>query len=126
MPSLNIPHGESVVKVSVIDNGARIAGPLSFFFDPPILDHLQDDDEFGAPAWVFFIEHPVSKRRLLFDLGIRANPSECTPENLKYHKAFRLIPGKEIYDYLGDHGVEPNTIEAIIWRYTVHLVDTPP
>ncbi|CAG9953496.1 unnamed protein product [Clonostachys rosea f. rosea IK726] len=39
--SVDIPEGDKAVTVKVIDNGARITGPLSFFMDPPVLDNMQ-------------------------------------------------------------------------------------
>ncbi|KAK7219098.1 hypothetical protein V2G26_007101 [Clonostachys chloroleuca] len=41
MASVDIPEGDKAVTVKVIDNGARITGPLSFFMDPPVLDNMQ-------------------------------------------------------------------------------------
>lgn len=117
MVSINIPNGQSAVKVKVIDNGARITGPMAFFLDPPILAEAQRREKMHAPAFSFLVEHEGLQRKVVFDLGIRANPEQYPPAVLKYHEAFSLVAGREVYDVLKDGGVDLSTIEAIIWRY---------
>ncbi len=115
MVSVNIPEDNALVKVKIIDNGARIKGPLSFFVDPPLLDHLEHID-MGAPAYVFLVEHEGLARRVIFDLGIRKDLDEYAPFVKAYHKAFQIQGGEEVFDLLRDGGIDLNTIEAVIWR----------
>lgn len=115
MAAIDVPLGQTTVKVSVIDNGARISGPTSMFIEPPLLDHLQTKG-LSAPAYVFLIEHEKSKRKLVFDLGIRREITAYAPSVLAYHKAFTLDPGRDVYEVLRDGGVDLNKIEAVIWR----------
>ncbi|KAF4981415.1 hypothetical protein FZEAL_2763 [Fusarium zealandicum] len=117
MASVNIPQSDNCVTVKVIDNGARITGPMSFFIDPPILDELQSKQKLFAPALVFLVEHQQSKRRVVFDLGIRKNPADYPPAVLAYHKAFEIQTGEEVFDILRDGGVDLDTIEAVIWSH---------
>lgn len=117
MASVDIPHGQSVVKVSVIDTGARIKGPLSFFMEPSLLDSVSD--HLSGPAFAFLVEHSTSGRRILFDLGIRKNYEEYPPVVREYHKAFQWETGPEVFELLKDGGLDLNTIEAIIWRYAM-------
>ncbi|CAG9954058.1 unnamed protein product [Clonostachys rosea f. rosea IK726] len=117
MVSINIPNGQTAVKVKVIDNGARITGPMAFFLDPPILVEAQRREKMHAPAFSFLVEHETLQRKVVFDLGIRANPEQYPPAVLKYHEAFSLVAGREVYDVLKDGGVDLNTIEAIIWSH---------
>jgi len=113
MASVNIPEGQTIVKVTVIDTGARITGPISFFVDPPLLEGIEQ----AAPAYVFLVEHENSGRRILFDLGIRKDFEEYPPAVKAYHKAFEFKTGEEVFDILRDRGIDLNTIEAIVWRY---------
>lgn len=50
MARVDIPDGDAISKVTIIDNGARIKGPMGFFMEPSLLDHLQEEEDFGAPA----------------------------------------------------------------------------
>lgn len=116
MASLTLPEGQTAVKVTIIDTGARIKGPLSLFVEPPLLDHLVDEG-LAAPAYVFLVEHETSGRKIVFDLGIRKNAAEYAPVPKSYHKDFELTSGEEVFDFLQDRGVDLKTVEAIVWRY---------
>ena len=118
MASVNVPEGQTTVKVSVVDTGARIKGPTSIFIEPPLLDHLEAT-AIAAPAYVFLVEHEKLKRKVVFDLGIRKEIGLYAPSVLEYHKAFTMQPGADVFEILQDGGVGLNTIEAIIWR-SVH------
>lgn len=115
MASIDVPEGQTIVQVSIIDNGARISGPISMFIEPAILDHLQAEN-IGAPAYVFLVEHEKSQRKVVFDLGIRKDIGSYAPSVLEYHKAFTMQPGKDIFEILQDGGIELETIEAVVWR----------
>lgn len=119
MTSVNIPEGQTAVKVSVIDNGARIRGPTSLFIEPPILDHLEETGA-AAPAYVFLIEHEKLQRKVVFDLGIRKDIQGYAPSVLEYHKAFTIQSGLDVFEVLQAGGIDLNNIEAIIWRFVVH------
>lgn len=117
MVSIDAPDGQSTVKVSVIDTGARISGPMNFFVEPPLLE--QENGDLSAPAFVFLVEHEKSDRRILFDLGIRKKHEEYAPAVRAYHAAFEVEAGEEVFDILPRHGVDLNAIEAIVWRYVM-------
>ena len=115
MVSINVPESHLTVKVSIIDTGARISGPLDLFMEPSLLksEHMQ---QFSAPAYVFLVENKQSGRRIIFDLGIRKTFEEYSPATRAYHTAFHVEPGVEVFEMLQDKGVDLNSIEAIIWR----------
>ena len=115
MTSIDVPQGQTSVKVTVVDNGARISGPISMFLEPPLLDHLQAEG-LEAPAYVFLVEHEALERKLVFDLGIRKEISAYAPSVIEYHKAFTLKPGKDVFEVLQDGGIDLKTVEAVIWR----------
>lgn len=115
MASVDIPAGQAKVVVKIIDNGARGVGTgaATFFTEPPILKHLT----VSFPAYVFLVEHEHSKRRVLFDLGIRKNFEEHPLIVVDYHKPLgAFVPGEEISEYLENRDVNLDSIEAIIWR----------
>ena len=116
MPLVDLPSSDNTVTVKIIDNGARITGPMSFFLDHPVLDDLQSREKIYAPAFVFLIENKQSNHRVIFDLGIRRNLPEYPPAVLSYHEAFEMQTGEEVSDVLRDGGIDLDTIEAIIWR----------
>ena len=114
MVHVDIPDGHTAVRVSVIDTGARISGPLAMFMEPSLLEHQQEN--LSAPAYVFLVEHEQSGRRILFDLGIRKLYEDFPPVVRNYHSAFHVETGAEVFEMLRDHGIDLSTIEAIVWR----------
>ena len=114
MVHVDTPDGHATVKVSVIDTGARIRGPLTMFMEPSLLEHHQEN--LSTPASVFLIEHEQLGRRILFDLGIRKVYEDYPPAVRNYHAAFHVETGAEVFDILQDHGLDLNTIDAIVWR----------
>ena len=119
MSSVKLPLGENAVRVSVIDNGARITGPMSFFMDPALLEEYQNKNEAWAPAYAFLVENPKLQRKIVFDLGIRAKAEDYPPYVLKYHQAFSLKPGLEISDLLQSEGFALDSVEAAVWRLVI-------
>ncbi|KAL8819507.1 MAG: hypothetical protein Q9223_002071 [Gallowayella weberi] len=72
-----------------------------------------------APAFSFLIEHVKSGQKVLFDLGVRKDW-----ENLSARIQKRLEDGgwtvkveKGVADILDDNGVDPKSINAIIWSH---------
>ena len=112
MAFVKIPNGEVAVKVQVIDTGARIRGPCAAFMEPSIPGH----EELSTLAYIFLVEHEKLQRRLLFDLGIRANIDEYSPALKAVLRHFHVQPGEEASTFLQSRGVDLDTIEAIIWR----------
>ncbi|KAK9792866.1 putative metallo-beta-lactamase superfamily protein [Seiridium cardinale] len=96
MPPVGIPESQKTVKVYIIDTGARIYGRFSFFSEPALLDHLQDEG-YSVPAYSFLVEHEESGRRVLFDLGIRKNFED-------HHHV----------DHVGNPSLFPNTTDLIV------------
>lgn len=115
-PPIAIPAGSIPISVKIIDNGARgigKTGVATFFTDPPLLQHLT----LSFPAYVFLLSHPLSQRKILFDLGIPSNFDSHPPVVVEYHKPLgRFGAGEEIGDFLEKRGVELHSVEAIIWR----------
>ena len=75
-------------------------------------------DYLNCPAFSFLIEHPVSGRKYLFDLGVRQdwqNGPRTIVERIK-NGGWQVTVEKGVADILLDGGIDPNEIEGIIWR----------
>ncbi|KAJ3576526.1 hypothetical protein NPX13_g3670 [Xylaria arbuscula] len=115
MVSITVPESTATANVTIIDNGARIGGPLSFFMEP--VPESITYDGLGAPAYVFFVENQRSGRRVIFDLGIRKDPENLAPFILAYHKDFTIQGGEDISEFLQTRGVGLDSVEAVIWSH---------
>ncbi|KAL8933453.1 MAG: hypothetical protein Q9211_005779 [Gyalolechia sp. 1 TL-2023] len=111
-----IPESASIVDIHIINSTTRIKGfPIAIFVEPEIKGHNFLD----CPAFSFLIEHPSTGTKLLFDLGVRKDW-----ENLSAKVYDTIIEGgwsvtaeKGVADILNDGGVNPNSINAIIWSH---------
>ena len=75
LPDLHIPQSKSTVSVRIIDKTSLVQGiPLSIFLEPQI----EGFTSLKAPAYSFLIEH-ASGRKVVFDLGVRADPLNLAP-----------------------------------------------
>ncbi|KAI4136400.1 MAG: hypothetical protein L6R39_007807, partial [Caloplaca ligustica] len=112
---LNIPESTSTVNVSIINSTSRIKDlPTKMFMEPEIKGH----DMMDCPAYSFLIEHPNGKK-LLFDLGVRKdweNLSARTTENIR-KQGWSITVEKGVADILKDQGIDPESINAIIWSH---------
>ncbi|KAI0436676.1 Metallo-hydrolase/oxidoreductase [Xylaria telfairii] len=115
MVSISLPESQSIAKVTIIDNGARISGRLSFFMEP--VPEYIIDEVLKAPAYVFFVENESSGRRVVFDLGIRKDPENLSPPVLAYHKDFSIQGGEDISEFLQHRDIDLKSIEAVIWSH---------
>jgi len=65
--NLHLPsYNGSIVNVSII-NGGTLEGLTTYFTDAPIPGH----DVWAFPCHSFLIENESSKKKVLFDLGLR-------------------------------------------------------
>lgn len=114
-PRLNIPHSDVTVKVSIIDTTSHIAGiPTNIFVQPPIKGY----DCLDCPAYSFLIEHPSGKR-LLFDLGVRKDWENLAPRVVEHIRkgGWKVEVEKDVAEILRENRVQPESIDAIVWRY---------
>lgn len=119
-PPFDVPAG-AVAKVSIVDSTLRIAGmPLEFMVRPLIdgWDHFPT-----VPTWSFLVESPSGKKAL-FDLGLHVDLGRLVPRITEMlAKANVKIEVKEhVADVIKRHGVDPQTIDSVIWRHVFHLL----
>ncbi|KAI1375644.1 beta-lactamase-like protein [Hypoxylon crocopeplum] len=110
---MHIPHPQSAVNVRVIDTTSRIVVPNEFAANPVKANEFLD-----CPSYAFLIEHK-SSRRLLFDLGVRKDYDKLPPAIQYYLEQSNatIEVEKDVHTILQDHGVDPKSIEAIIWSH---------
>lgn len=115
-PPLNIPSSNSIVNVSIIDTTSRIKRiPIKIFAEPEYtgLNYLD------CPAFSFLIEQPSSRRKVLFDLGVRKD-WENGPQTIVRRlndNGWDVTVEKGVAEILQEGGVDPKDVEGIIWRY---------
>ena len=113
----NIPPG-APANISIIDSTLRVNAV------PPKDLALPEIPEFEVfppvPAWSFLIESSTG-RRGLFDLGVPPNYNESfSPPLLEAVAAFGWDTSvqKHVVDILKEHGVAPESINAVIWSHS--------
>jgi hypothetical protein len=115
MASLTIPHSTATVKVHVIDVAEPgSVAPAAQFLHPVLPGH----ENMSCPVFAFFVEHPATKQRLMFDLGIRKDTENFSPALAPMFTSgtFKITCEKDIADRLKEAGVPLETVDAVIWR----------
>lgn len=108
-----IPSG-GTVKVSIIDTTSRIGNvPLELLVTPEVagFSHLG-----SVPSWSFLIEHEVSGKKILFDLGIPPDWQNMSPA-ISTFPGWDISAQKNTIDILEANGISGSKINSIIWRY---------
>ena len=114
-PDVAIPPSNSTVKISIIDTGCRVCNVAPTVFMEPPISTFQEFDP--LPAYSFLIEH--QNRAYVFDLGIRKDPFDNLPptQREKIKKlGWRLVSDRDVLDVLVEQGVDPKSINGVIWR----------
>lgn len=113
-PPFDVPAG-AVAKVSIIDSTMRLSGlPLEMMVTPLI----EGWDNFPtAPTWSFLVESPSGKKAL-FDLGLHKDFSRLVPQiaGLIGKTNAKAEVKEHVADIITRHGVNPKTINSVIWR----------
>lgn len=113
-PELGIPSSPNTVNVSIIDTTATIRGcSAHLFLSPPVKGY----DWLGDPVFSFLVQHPGLNRSVLFDLGIRKDWQNLSPNVLSKIKAlgWKLNVEKDVHDIIDEAGLDAANVEAIIW-----------
>ncbi|KAI1412544.1 beta-lactamase-like protein [Hypoxylon sp. FL1857] len=115
-PELNIPASTSTVDVSIINTTGFMRGLTGGrFFEPYIRGH----DFLAAPDYSFLIKHPVLKRSIVFDLGLRKDHWNLPPKTLEQFAKYNVdvIVPKHVREILDEHGVDTKSLEAVVWSH---------
>lgn len=112
---VEIPEGLVAVKVHLI-NPVNFGPAQIHRFMAPAVPGLKKFET--SPSHSFYIEHP-SGRRLVFDLGIRKDYENYSKSIADYLPTtnYNIQAPKNVSEILGANGVEPSSIEAVIWSH---------
>ncbi|KAI0482556.1 beta-lactamase-like protein [Xylariaceae sp. FL0804] len=125
LPELRIPASGATVEVSIIDTTGTIRGvDACRFLAPERAGHRWLAD----PCWAFFVRHRASGRALVFDLGIRRDFAARWEEEgrgwppplrerLLNEGGYVVDVPKDVRQILDEGGVDPKSIEAVIWSH---------
>ncbi|KAF9267230.1 Metallo-hydrolase/oxidoreductase [Marasmius fiardii PR-910] len=118
---VNIPQSTSTVSVrvfSIFADSTKL--PVAMVWEPV----LPGRETYHLPGYAFLIEHKGSKRRVMFDLGMRKDHDGFSPQiQTAFSPGLHFIIERDIVEQLQDGGVELESIEAVIWSHT-HLDHT--
>ncbi|EGO53905.1 hypothetical protein NEUTE1DRAFT_103417 [Neurospora tetrasperma FGSC 2508] len=115
-PDLNVPPSPSTVSVSIINSTGTLHGvPAKSFVSPPQHGH----DWLAAPMFAFLIQHPVTGRSLLFDLGMRKDIENMPPKLLHHFGeiGWTLSAEKNVADILKENKFDVSRVEAVVWSH---------
>ncbi|KAF7370279.1 Metallo-beta-lactamase superfamily protein [Mycena sanguinolenta] len=105
-----IPASTATVDVRVfhVANATAVNETHAF-----ILPVLPGHDSTSFPMHAFLIEHGISHKRLMFDLGIRKDTSNFAPSVTSLIPGvFQVDPHKDIIELLQDGGINLTSIDA--------------
>lgn len=110
----SVPSGKAT-RVRIIDSTSRITNLPANVLMKPEMPGMKDMPE--LPTWSFLIEHD-SGRKILFDLGVPVDWQELAPSvsNRLKTKGWGISVQKSTVELLKQGGIEPDDIEAIVWR----------
>ncbi|CAK4034302.1 Hypothetical predicted protein [Lecanosticta acicola] len=117
-PSINLPEGEDVCDVSIINSTCDIVVPPSTLVEPQIDGHTW----LNLPTYAFHVRNERSGEQILFDLGCRTDWQNLVPSvvDTVSHRIPGLKVEKEVIDIVKDGGVDPGDIKALVlshWHY---------
>ncbi|KAH7124857.1 beta-lactamase-like protein [Dactylonectria estremocensis] len=115
-PTAGIPLSGNTCDVSLIDTTTDLLVKTSALLEPEIQGH----EFLNLPTFAFYIYNPRSDKRLLFDMGSRKDWWNLPPEVVGAIEA-KGVPGiritKDIREILVDGGIDPATIDAVVWSH---------
>lgn len=112
--TMNLPGGDEVVCVKMINPVNFGPSVLKRFMAPPVpgLETFET-----CPSLSFIVEHPTG-RKLVWDLGIRKDFNNYSPEIASYIPTthYDIKVTDNVAEILEGHGLLQD-IEGVIWRF---------
>lgn len=117
-PTLGVPEGSAICKVSIINTETNITAPTHYLVEPKIDGH----DWMNLPTYAFHIRHEPSGAQLVFDLGARKDWQNSVPAiaGLVEGHVPGLSVGRSMHEILTTGGISLDDISAIIlshWHF---------
>lgn len=111
--AIHIPVSQACVNIKIIDTSILGAFPLGLFAQPTI-----SGKELIELCYSFYIEHPGSGKRVLFDLGMRKDYTNLPPSYVAMveQNGWIIQVTHNVAEIIKEHGIDPQSIDSIIWR----------
>ncbi|KAF7301107.1 Metallo-beta-lactamase superfamily protein [Mycena indigotica] len=111
-----IPASSATVDVKAFNVASFTLNNLTHVFVKPV---LPGQETITLPIFAFLLEHKPTKRRFMFDLGIRNDPENLPPTFAGLFKSKTITLGKfkDITQLLVDGGIALKSIKAIFWSH---------
>ncbi|KAJ7250503.1 beta-lactamase-like protein [Mycena haematopus] len=111
-----IPTSTATVQVRVFQvANVSVENETSGFILPVLPGHGSTT----FPAHAFLVEHGKSRKRLMFDLGIRNDTSNFAPSIASFFPGlFQSQPHKDITELLQEGGINLTSIDTVIWSHS--------
>jgi hypothetical protein len=114
---LVFPASYVTVRIQIIRSFEQVTCPADLgFFTPAPGSASKEDTPLVCAGKAFVLDHAPSGRRVLFDLGIRKNASPGAPFLAKLFELFQVKLGPDVAETMRAEGVDPATVDTIIWR----------
>lgn len=119
------PHSAATVSVKALVAFPRLVGDPETFVTPApeTAPAAGAPAPFAAPGYSFLIENPASGRRVVFDLGVRKDADGASPAMKMDVEEFDVTVEQDISEQLRAGGVDLASVEAIIWRCEMLMLD---
>ncbi|KAJ7677226.1 beta-lactamase-like protein [Mycena rosella] len=111
-----IPSSNATVDVKAF-NVANVTATLAGVLLQPV---LPGHEAIHLPLHAFLVEHTASKKRLMFDLGMRSDFLNLAPSvsSLFQSGVYAVDPFKDITQLLEEGGIPLESIETVIWSHS--------
>jgi hypothetical protein len=111
----DIPPFSATVQVKVFNVGnLTVMNGMNRIVHPVLPGH----ESTPFPMYSFFVEHGASKKRLIFDLGLRKDQQNFPPNIASSFASgvFEVEEPKDITELLEEGGIALGSIQTVIWR----------
>lgn len=115
-PPLDVPASSSTCELWAVDTTCDIHCTASLLLDPVNPGH----EQLNLPTFAFYIRNKKSDKSILFDNGARKdwwNTPPATCAGIAGKGAAGLIVKEDVYDVLAAGGVNPDTLQAVVWSH---------
>ncbi|CAO2656065.1 Nn.00g048680.m01.CDS01 [Neocucurbitaria sp. VM-36] len=116
LPSADVPVSSNTCEIHLINTTTNLLCKSSSLVQPV----LQGHEFLNLPTFAFYIHNPRLNKRILFDMGSRKDWWNLPPVVTEAIEA-KGVPGiqidKDISDILSAGGVDPQTIDAVVWSH---------
>ncbi|KAF7327361.1 Metallo-beta-lactamase superfamily protein [Mycena kentingensis (nom. inval.)] len=114
--AFGIPESNAVVDIKAFNVASFTLNNLTRVFLSPV---LPGRESLKLPITAFLVEHKPSKKKFMFDLGMRKDPENLSPAfaQLFSSKAITFEPFKDITELLTDAKIPLESIETVVWSH---------